>query len=109
MTAPRLTRARLKAAGACYSAQKIARLVPRSGLTIQQVAALEIPIEDRAWALRYACAWEDAEAFARETYCTVVRSLREAGSGEGRYQAAEAARDARLVELARRGAVRLPL
>jgi hypothetical protein len=55
MTLYRLTRASARAAGACYSDARIAALVPPEGLSLEEVAVLDIPLEDRVWALTCAC------------------------------------------------------
>jgi hypothetical protein len=51
----RLTRESARAAGACYSDARVAALVPPEGLAPTEVAALDIPPEDRVWALTCAC------------------------------------------------------
>jgi len=51
----RLTRESARAAGACYSDERIACLVPLLGLSPAQVARLPIPHGDRHWALVMAC------------------------------------------------------
>jgi hypothetical protein len=50
-----LTRESARAAGACYSDARVAELVPPDGLSPEDVAALDIPLEDRVWALTCAC------------------------------------------------------
>jgi hypothetical protein len=55
MTLYRLTRASARAADACYSDARIAELVPPEGLSPEEVAELDIPAEDRRWALICAC------------------------------------------------------
>jgi len=49
-----LTRKSAREAGACYSDDRLAELIPPEGLTAAQVAELPIPPEDRHWALCYA-------------------------------------------------------
>jgi hypothetical protein len=63
----RLTRESARAAGACYDDDRIAELVPLGGLAPTEVAALDIPPEDRVWALLCACGapQEISAAFAR--------------------------------------------
>src|SRR5512137_2140094 len=53
MTKPNhiLTRQSARNANACYSDEQLAEVIPEEGLTPAGVAALEIPIEDRIWAL----------------------------------------------------------
>ena len=46
-----ITRELLRAWGACYSDERIAELVPESGLTPLEVCDLPIPSEDRLWTL----------------------------------------------------------
>jgi hypothetical protein len=62
-----LTRASARAAGACYSDARVAALVPPGGLSPAEVAALDIPPDDRVWALVSACGAtrEMRGAFAR--------------------------------------------
>jgi hypothetical protein len=55
MTLYMLTRASARAAGACYDDARVAALVPPGGLSPAEVAALDIPLEDRVWALTCAC------------------------------------------------------
>lgn len=50
----RITRESLRAAGACYTDDRIVELIPPEGLAPSQVAALPIPAHDRHWALCYA-------------------------------------------------------
>ena len=47
----KITRMMLRRWGACYSDQRIASLVPESGLTPLEIAELAIPPEDRMWVL----------------------------------------------------------
>lgn len=47
----KITRMMLRRWGACYSDDKIASLVPESGLTPIEIAELAIPPEDRMWVL----------------------------------------------------------
>jgi hypothetical protein len=49
-----LTRASARLAGACYSDDRLAELIPPEGLTPEQVAELPIPPDDIHWALIYA-------------------------------------------------------
>ena len=51
----RLTRESARAAGACYSDERIACLVPQLGLTPAQVVRLPVDPFDRYWALVHAC------------------------------------------------------
>jgi hypothetical protein len=51
----RLTRTSHRAAGACFFADRVAELVPLEGLSLEEVAALDIPPDDRVWALVSAC------------------------------------------------------
>jgi hypothetical protein len=66
-----ITRASLRAARACYPDARIAELVPAEGLSPAQVAALDIPAEDRHWALR--CAAGADEATLRRHACWCAR------------------------------------
>jgi hypothetical protein len=63
----RLTRASARAAGSCYSDARLAELVPPDGLSPAEVAELDIPLEDRVWALICACGapQEISAVFAR--------------------------------------------
>jgi hypothetical protein len=63
----RLTRESARAAGACYSDARVAALVPPEGLAPTEVAALDIPLEDRVWALLCGCdvSRDSVVAFAR--------------------------------------------
>lgn len=47
----KITREQLRLWEACYHDAKIASLVPESGLTPLEVAALDIPVNDRLWVL----------------------------------------------------------
>jgi hypothetical protein len=47
----KITREKLRLWGACYNDERIATLVPEAGLTPLEVAALDIPTEDRLWVL----------------------------------------------------------
>jgi hypothetical protein len=47
----KITREQLRQWGACYNDAKIAALVPEDGLTPLELAALDIPVEDRLWVL----------------------------------------------------------
>ena len=47
----KITREKLRLWGACYDDEQIAALVPEDGLTPLEIAALEIPAEDRMWVL----------------------------------------------------------
>ena len=46
-----LTRESARKAGACYDDKRLATLIPVEGSSPRQVAELEIPIDDRIWAL----------------------------------------------------------
>jgi hypothetical protein len=46
-----LTRESARKANACYEDARLDELIPIEGLTPKQVSALDIPIEDRIWAL----------------------------------------------------------
>ena len=51
----KITRESLRQAGACYSDERIAELVPPEGLTPAEVAAkTDLPVVDRHWALVHA-------------------------------------------------------
>ena len=67
----RLTRASARAARACYSDARLAELIPESGLSVAEVAALAIPAEDRHWALVYAVG--APERVLREHACWCAR------------------------------------
>ena len=54
-----LTRESARAAGACYTDSRIAALVPPEGLTIRQVVALALPLEDIVWAITQAMGLPD--------------------------------------------------
>ena len=81
----KITRKQLRLWGACYDDAEIASLVPESGLTPMEIAALDIPAGDRLWvlireevlpdrALRLlACDW--AEAACSRTDWTDERSM----------------------------------
>ena len=47
----KITRKQLRLWGACYNDERIAELVPEDGLTPLEVAALDIPVNDRLWVL----------------------------------------------------------
>ena len=47
----KITREQLRQWGACYNDERIAELVPEAGLTPLEVAALDIPVNDRLWVL----------------------------------------------------------
>lgn len=67
-----ITRESLRAAGACYSDDKIEAIVPTEGLTPSQVAALgAVPADDRHWALMYASG--ASERVLREHACWCAR------------------------------------
>lgn len=81
----KITRKQLRLWGACYNDERIAELVPEAGLTPLEVAALDIPAEDRLWVLLrediiparelrlLACGW--AEAVCLKTGWNDKRSL----------------------------------
>ena len=71
----RLTRASARAARACYSDARLAELIPESGLSVAEVAALAIPAEDRHWALVYAVG--APERVLRELVWALGRAVRE--------------------------------
>ena len=71
MSRYRLTRASARAARACYSDARLAELIPESGLSVAEVAALAIPAEDRHWALVYAVG--APERVLREHACWCAR------------------------------------
>jgi hypothetical protein len=64
-----LTRASALKAGACYSDDRLAELIPPEGLTPVQVAELPIPPEDRHWALCYAMGVPDATLRLHAVWC----------------------------------------
>ena len=64
-----LTRESARAAGACYSDERLAELIPEEGLTPAQVAALDIPADDRRWALVYACEADDSTLRLHAVWC----------------------------------------
>ena len=47
----KIMREQLRQWGACYADERIAELVPEEGLSPLEVAALDIPAEDRMWVL----------------------------------------------------------
>jgi hypothetical protein len=65
----RLTRESARAAGACYSDERIACLVPPLGLTPAQVARLPIPPGDRYWALAMACGASQSTKHKAAVWC----------------------------------------
>jgi hypothetical protein len=81
----KITREQLRLWGACYDDAKIAALVPEAGLTPLEIAALDIPVNDRLWVLLrediiparelrlLACDW--AEAACLRTGWNDARSL----------------------------------
>ena len=104
----KITRELLRRWGACYDDQRIAELVPEAGLTPLEVAAMDIPVEDRlcvllredvvpARALRLlACDW--AEAACVKAGWDDARSL--AAIAVARRFAAGEATEAELAEAA---------
>lgn len=72
----KITRKQLRLWGACYDDAKIASIVPDDGMTPLEIAALEIPVEDRLWVLLHkqvvpekdlrllACGWAEAACHA---------------------------------------------
>jgi len=102
----KITREQLRRCGACYTDKKIATLVPEEGLTPLEVAALDIPVEDRMWVLLredvmpardlrlLACDW--AESACRKTGWNDERSI--AAIAVGRRFAVGEATEAELAE-----------
>jgi hypothetical protein len=90
-----------------YSDARIAELVPPWGLLLEEVAALDIPPEDRVWALVSACgaSLEVRVGFARmcesraDDYAAAAAAARVVGLG-GAACAAAAARAAAVVKYA---------
>ena len=105
----KITREQLRQWGACYDDKRISELVPKSGLTPLEIAALEnVPVEDRMWVLLrkdvipardlrlLACDW--AEAACRKSGWDDPRSL--AAIAVARRYAIGGASEAELVEAA---------
>lgn len=102
----KITREQLRRWGACYEDEKIATLVSAEGLTPLEIAALDIPEEDRLWVLLrddvvparelrlLACGW--AEAACRKSGWDDQRSL--AAIAVARRFAVGEASEAELVE-----------
>ena len=73
-----LTRQSARKANACYSDERLAELIPEDGLTVQQVAKLDIPTADRIWALCYAVGADDRtlRLFAVWTACRALSRVK---------------------------------
>jgi hypothetical protein len=69
----RLTRESARAAGACYTDERLAELIPHEGLSPSQVAALDIPPQDRFWGVSHSCGATPRQL--REQTCRTARRL----------------------------------
>lgn len=94
----KITRKQLRQWDACYDDVRIAELVPEAGLTPLEVAALDIPAEDRLWVLLHeeviparelrllACDWAEtachAAGWADERSPTAIAVARRFACGD---------------------------
>ena len=78
----KVTRELLRAANSCYGAARENELIPENGLTIREVAALKIPVEDKIFAI---CKASNAPDNAlREFACWCARNALNAERKAGR-------------------------
>jgi hypothetical protein len=78
----RITREPLRKAGACYDDAKIDRLTPKTGITLDEGLALDVPVNDKYWALCYAAGLPDR--ILREHACWCARQALNAERAAGR-------------------------
>ena len=78
----KVTRELLRRANSCYGAERENELIPVKGLTIREVAALKIPIDDKIFAICYASNAPDNAL--REFACWCARNALNAERKAGR-------------------------
>ena len=78
----KVTRDLLRAANSCYGAARENELIPENGLTIREVAELDIPVRDKIWAICYASNAPDNAL--REFACWCARNALNAARKVGR-------------------------
>jgi hypothetical protein len=78
----RITRQSLRDAGACYDDNKIDSLIPEAGITLDEGLALDVPVEDKHWAMCHAAGVPDR--ILREHACWCARQTLEAQRAAGR-------------------------
>jgi len=79
---PRVTRERLRDADSRYGEDRERELVPKGGLSPREVATLDIPVENRWWALVYASG--ASYPILREHACWCARQALDAERAAGR-------------------------
>jgi hypothetical protein len=104
-----LTRESARKANACYSDEQLAELLPIEGLSPRQVSSLNIPIDDRLWALCYAngqatqydldAAWNAARSAAWAAVISVAGAATRSADLAAAWNAAMNAQIDKLVEM----------